>query len=102
METPANICTPTYLATAAAAIVDSAPEVFKLEVLEEDACKDMGMGCFLGVTACSEEPAKFIHLTYTPKGAFPLTPSYNLLPVQRLYKVHGECVAMVLTERPQQ
>ncbi|CAL8466303.1 g5839 [Coccomyxa elongata] len=68
VETPANICTPTYLATAAAAIVESAPEVLKLEVLEEDACKDMGMGCFLGVTACSEEPAKFIHLTYTPKG----------------------------------
>lgn len=71
METPANICTPTYLATAAAAIVESAPEVLKLEVLEEDACREMGMGCFLGVTACSEEPAKFIHLTYTPKGALP-------------------------------
>ncbi|BDA51345.1 Leucine aminopeptidase 2, chloroplastic [Coccomyxa sp. Obi] len=68
VETPSNICTPTYLATAAAAIVESAPDVLKLEVLEEDACKQMGMGCFLGVTACSEEPAKFIHLTYTPKG----------------------------------
>ncbi|EIE19999.1 hypothetical protein COCSUDRAFT_54513 [Coccomyxa subellipsoidea C-169] len=68
VETPANICTPTYLAKVAAVIAESAPDVFKLEIIEEDACEEMGMGCFLGVTACSEEPAKFIHLTYTPKG----------------------------------
>jgi leucyl aminopeptidase len=73
VETPANICTPTYLAKAAAVIAESAPDVFQLEVIEEDACKEMGMGCFLGVTACSEEPAKLIHLTYTPKGALLIT-----------------------------
>ena len=73
METPANICTPTYLAKAAAVIAESAPDVFQLEVIEEDACKEMGMGCFLGVTECSEEPAKLIHLTYTPKGALLIT-----------------------------
>lgn len=26
------------------------------------------MGSYLGVAACSEEPPKFIHLTYKPKG----------------------------------
>ena len=38
------------------------------QILEEADCKAMGMGCFLGVAECSEEPLKFIHLTYKPKG----------------------------------
>ena len=68
IETPANICKPAYLAAAAARVAESAPEVLKLEVMEEGECEKMGMGLFLGVAECSEAPAKLIHLTYTPPG----------------------------------
>lgn len=36
--------------------------------MEAEECHDLGMGCFLGVAEGSHEPAKFIHLTYKPKG----------------------------------
>ena len=39
-----------------------------VKVLEREDCAAMGMGLYLGVDACSEEPPKFIHLTYTPPG----------------------------------
>ncbi len=39
-----------------------------LEVLEKEDCEKLKMGCYLAVAACSEEPLKFIHLTYKPKG----------------------------------
>jgi leucyl aminopeptidase len=42
--------------------------VYQLEVLDAAACAAMGMGCYLGVAEASLEPAKFIHLTYKPKG----------------------------------
>ncbi len=92
VETPANICTPTYLAKVAAVIAESAPDVFKLEIIEEDACEEMGMGCFLGVTACSEEPAKFIHLTYTPKGVLLLTPDIFVVFAMVLGRMEWEMV----------
>ena len=38
-------------------------------MLEKAACEKLGMGLFLGVAEASAEPVKFIHLTYTPKGA---------------------------------
>ena len=66
VESPPNVCTPTYLAEAAAAIAVSAPDVMKLEVLEKEQCEALGMGCYLGVSEASKEPPKFIHLTYTP------------------------------------
>ena len=68
VEAPPNVCTPTYLAEAAATIAASAPDVMKLTVLEKEECEAMGMGCFLGVSEASGEPPKFIHLTYTPSG----------------------------------
>ncbi len=68
MEAPPNICTPTHIAGAAQKISESSPDVMKLEVLEEEDCRKLGMGCFLGVSACSAEPPKFVHLTYTPEG----------------------------------
>ena len=68
MEAPPNICTPTHIATAAQKIAESAPDVMKCVILEEEQCREMGMGCFLGVAECSAEPLKFVHLTYTPKG----------------------------------
>jgi leucyl aminopeptidase len=39
-----------------------------VRVLEQAECKKLGMGAFLGVAAGSEQPPKFIHLTYTPSG----------------------------------
>lgn len=55
---PPNICTPTYLAEQAIALGKKYD--FKVEVLEKNALKKLGMGSFLGVTQGSEEPPKFI------------------------------------------
>lgn len=40
----------------------------QLDVLEKAQCEAMNMGLYLGVSACSDEPPKFIHLKYVPKG----------------------------------
>ena len=37
-------------------------------MLEKEECEKRGMGLYLGVAACADEPPKFIHLTYTPEG----------------------------------
>lgn len=71
MEAPPNICTPTHMARAAEAIAAAAPDVFSCRILEQADCEAMRMGCYLGVTACSAEPPKFIHLTYKPSGGPP-------------------------------
>ncbi|KAK9812763.1 hypothetical protein WJX72_003306 [[Myrmecia] bisecta] len=68
VEAPPNICTPAHLAEAAQSIADSAPDVFKLQILEREDCEKLNMGCYLGVAECAHNPPKFIHLTYTPKG----------------------------------
>ncbi len=68
MEAPPNVCTPNHLADAAAHIAAQHPDVFQLTVLEKEQCAALGMGSFLGVAEASEEPPKFIHLAYTPKG----------------------------------
>lgn len=41
--------------------------LLQLEVLEKADCEAMNMGLYLGVAEASDEPPKFIHLTYTPK-----------------------------------
>jgi len=41
-----------------------------VKILEEAECRAMGMGAFLGVSEASDEPPKFIHLTYTPAGGY--------------------------------
>lgn len=68
VEAPPNICTPRHLARAAEAIASSAPDVFSVRVLGQKQCEEMGMGAFLGVSACSALEPQFIHLTYTPPG----------------------------------
>lgn len=68
VEAPPNICTPSHLAAAAAAIAESSSGVMELEVLEKEDCEKLKMGCYLAVAAGSTEPLKFIHLTYKPKG----------------------------------
>ncbi|GAB5354706.1 hypothetical protein AAMO2058_000142200 [Amorphochlora amoebiformis] len=37
-------------------------------IMEEDECKALGMGSYLGVSQGALEKPKFIHLTYTPEG----------------------------------
>lgn len=61
---PPNVVTPAKLAETAEEIArDHGIEV---EILEKDACADLGMGAFLGVSQASDLPPKFIHLTYKP------------------------------------
>ena len=38
------------------------------QVIEQAQIEEMGMGLYLGVSACSDLPPKLIHLTYTPPG----------------------------------
>ena len=59
---PPNVCTPTYLAEQAVALGKKYD--LKIEVLERDELKKLGMGSFLGVTQGSEEPPKLIVLKH--------------------------------------
>jgi leucyl aminopeptidase len=66
VNSPANDVHPTHLARVAAQIAKEAR--LGVKVFDRAACQTMGMGLFLGVAAGSEQPPKFIHLTYTPPG----------------------------------
>lgn len=70
MEAPPNVATPSYLAETAVAIAAAASDVMSAEILEKEQCAELGMGCYLAVAEASEEPPKFIHLTYKPKGGW--------------------------------
>ena len=63
---PANVVTPTYLAERAEAIAKDGR--LRVTVLERDDCEKLGMGAYIGVAKGSEQPPKFIHLTYAPRG----------------------------------
>eukprot|EP00741_Cyanophora_paradoxa_P019427 tig00021127_g18754.t1 len=63
---PPNKVTPSLLAETARKV--AAEGGLEVKVLEKAECEALGMGLFLGVSAASSEPPKFIHLTYTPKG----------------------------------
>jgi len=60
---PANICTPTHLATQAQQLGKNYKNL-KVSVLEEAELKKLGMNSLLSVTAGSVEPAKLIILEY--------------------------------------
>jgi leucyl aminopeptidase len=66
VNSPANDVHPTYLAKTATEIAKEARLTVK--VLDRAECEKLGMGAFLGVAAGSEQPPKFIHLSYTPAG----------------------------------
>ena len=67
---PPNVVTPSYLAEFAAGLARDLQGVATvgLRVLERSDCERLGMGCYLAVSHGSDQPPKFIHLTYTPKG----------------------------------
>jgi leucyl aminopeptidase len=62
---PANVMTPSYLAKRAEEIAEAG--ALELKVLEREDCAKLAMGAYLGVAQGSQEPPKFIHLTYTPR-----------------------------------
>ena len=66
VNSPANDVHPTFLAKVAAEIAKEAK--LRVKVLDRPECEKLGMGAFLGVAAGSEQPPKFIHLTYAPTG----------------------------------
>jgi leucyl aminopeptidase len=68
---PANEVTPTRLAEFAAEVVTRIGDAadVRLTVLEREECLARGMGCYLAVSLGSDQPPKFIHLQYTPRGA---------------------------------
>jgi len=55
---PANLMTPTNIAAQATDLAHAAG--LDIDVLEEDQCRDLGMGSYLSVAHGSDEPAKFI------------------------------------------
>jgi leucyl aminopeptidase len=66
VNAPANDVHPTHLAEVARQIAREARLTVK--IYERAECERMGMGAFLGVAAGSQQPPKFIHLTWTPPG----------------------------------
>jgi leucyl aminopeptidase len=66
VNAPANEVHPTHLAEVAEAIARG-PRL-SLRVYDRDECEKLGMGAFLGVAAGSQQPPKFIHLTYRGPG----------------------------------
>ena len=65
-NSPANVCTPTYLARQAAGLARRFSSITH-KVLKEKDMEKMGMGALLSVARGSRQPAKFIILEY--KGA---------------------------------
>jgi leucyl aminopeptidase len=63
---PANVVTPASLAQRAEELARQGK--LRCKVLEHADCAKLGMGAFLGVAQGSQEPPKFIHLTYAPRG----------------------------------
>ncbi len=60
---PANICTPSYLASQAKAMAKKYPAL-KVKILEEKQMAALGMGSLLSVSAGSKQPAKLIVLEH--------------------------------------
>ncbi|NVB38181.1 leucyl aminopeptidase [Pseudenhygromyxa sp. WMMC2535] len=68
---PAELVTPTFLAETAselAAELRGAGHDVSCEVFDLEECERRSMGLYLAVARGSDEPPKFIHLTYKPKG----------------------------------
>ncbi len=67
---PANICTPTYLATQAQKI-DAEWDPITTKVMNKQTMEELGMGAFLAVAKGSAEPPQFIQLEYKGAGSEP-------------------------------
>ena len=71
-NTPANVCTPNYLAAQAQKLGEEFPTV-NVRALEFKEIEALGMGSFLSVTRGSDEPPRFLVLEYmhSPRKARP-------------------------------
>lgn len=65
---PPEITSPAFLADVASDLAKS-QEGIKVKILEKEELEKLGMNSFLGVTAGSDKPPKFIRLSYKPAGA---------------------------------
>lgn len=63
---PANQVTPAHLAEVATQIAKDGR--LSVKIYDRADCQKLGMGAYLGVAQGSQEPPKFIHLTYVPRG----------------------------------
>ncbi|KAJ0089801.1 hypothetical protein Patl1_14622 [Pistacia atlantica] len=64
----ANVPTPVALTEEASKIASMHSYVLSATILDEEKCKDLKMGSYLGVAAASANPPRFIHLCYKPPG----------------------------------
>lgn len=62
---PACVVTPSYLANQA---LELASKNLKVKILEKKDCDKLGMGSYLAVAQGSDQPPKFIEMTYEPTG----------------------------------
>jgi leucyl aminopeptidase len=56
------------LAEEASKIASTYSDVFTATILDEERCRELKMGSYLGVAAASANPPRFIHLCYKPPG----------------------------------
>uniref|UniRef100_A0ACD5ZCF7 Uncharacterized protein n=1 Tax=Avena sativa TaxID=4498 RepID=A0ACD5ZCF7_AVESA len=68
VNSPANVLTPVVLAEEASKIASTYDDVFTATILDEERCRELKMGSYLGVAAASANPPRFIHLCYKPPG----------------------------------
>ncbi|XP_047080100.1 leucine aminopeptidase 2, chloroplastic-like [Lolium rigidum] len=68
VNSPANVLTPAVLAEEASNIASTYSDVFTATILDEERCRELKMGSYLGVAAASANPPRFIHLCYKPPG----------------------------------
>ncbi|XP_023537246.1 leucine aminopeptidase 1-like isoform X2 [Cucurbita pepo subsp. pepo] len=66
VNSPANVLTPGALAAEATKIASAYSDVLSATILNEEQCKELNMGSYLGVAAASANPPHFIHLCYKP------------------------------------
>jgi leucyl aminopeptidase len=69
VNAPPNVLLPSVMASEAEAIAAAHGDVMTCKILEKEECEKLGMGAYLGVSAASTNPPKFIHLCYSPSGA---------------------------------
>lgn len=62
---PACVVTPSYLANQA---LELNSKNIKVKILEKKDCDKLGMGAYLAVAQGSDQPPKFIEITYEPTG----------------------------------
>lgn len=66
-DTPANICTPQYLAQTAQALEQISNQI-KVKILEKDDMQELGMGALLAVAQGSTQAPKLIEIQYQGAG----------------------------------